>query len=68
MQQEWQGLPYLTCNLLEDWSHGFFTRHYYPQTPIPKGLLTRKLSKRMELSPMLPVKGFGWPVLTVRPY
>jgi len=31
--QTWQGLPYLTCNLLEDWSHGFFTRHYYPQTP-----------------------------------
>jgi polyphenol oxidase len=31
--QIWQGLPYLTCNLLEDWSHGFFTRHYYPQTP-----------------------------------
>jgi polyphenol oxidase len=31
--QTWQGLPYLTCNLLQDWSHGFFTRHYYPQTP-----------------------------------
>jgi YfiH family protein len=31
--QTWQGLPYLTCNLLQDWSHGFFTRHFYPQTP-----------------------------------
>ncbi|HAX77915.1 MAG TPA: laccase, partial [Cyanobacteria bacterium UBA11372] len=21
----WEGLPYLTCSLLEKWPHGFFT-------------------------------------------
>ncbi len=25
--------PYLTCDLLADWTHGFFTRHFYPQSP-----------------------------------
>lgn len=32
----WQGaadLPYLSCALLEDWPHGFFTRAFYPQLP-----------------------------------
>jgi polyphenol oxidase len=31
--QEWDGLPYLTCSLLQDWPHGFFTRQYHPQPP-----------------------------------
>jgi polyphenol oxidase len=26
--QTWQTLPYLTCTLLEDFPHGFFTRHW----------------------------------------
>jgi hypothetical protein len=29
----WQGLPYLTCSLLKDWQHGFFTQQFFPQTP-----------------------------------
>lgn len=32
----WQtcdGQPYLTCSLLEAWAHGFFTQHFWPQTP-----------------------------------
>ena len=31
--QKWQGLPYLTCELLADWRHGFFTQQCYPRTP-----------------------------------
>ncbi|HAC64292.1 MAG TPA: peptidoglycan editing factor PgeF [Cyanothece sp. UBA12306] len=31
--QNWQGLPYLTCTLLQDWKHGFFTQQFYPHTP-----------------------------------
>jgi YfiH family protein len=31
--QEWQGLPYLTCNLLQAWPHGFFTNSFYPSPP-----------------------------------
>jgi YfiH family protein len=31
--QTWQGLPYLTCSLLQPWPHGFFTHYFYPQTP-----------------------------------
>lgn len=29
----WQGLPYLTCSLLEPWQHGFFTQHFWPRSP-----------------------------------
>jgi len=29
----WEGLPYLTCNLLEPWSHGFFTQQFWPRLP-----------------------------------
>jgi len=32
----WQradGLPYLTCALLDPWAHGFFTKGFYPQLP-----------------------------------
>ncbi len=31
--QEAQGLPYLSCELLAHWQHGFFTRGFYPQLP-----------------------------------
>lgn len=26
--QSWEGRPYLICDLLEDWQHGFFTRQF----------------------------------------
>jgi len=31
--REWQGLPYLTCSLLENWQHGFFTQQFWSRTP-----------------------------------
>ncbi|MDJ0508412.1 MAG: peptidoglycan editing factor PgeF [Crocosphaera sp.] len=31
--QSYEGLPYLTCSLLEAWPHGFFTQPFYPRTP-----------------------------------
>jgi hypothetical protein len=31
--QTWEGLPYLTCDLLADWQHGFFTRQFAPREP-----------------------------------
>ena len=31
--QEWEGKPFLTCDLLEQWQHGFFTSHFSPQMP-----------------------------------
>jgi polyphenol oxidase len=31
--QTWQGLPYLTCSLLKDWQHGFFTQQFGSRTP-----------------------------------
>jgi polyphenol oxidase len=30
---EQKTLPYLTCELLKDWQHGFFTQQCYPRTP-----------------------------------
>ncbi len=32
--QSWEGLPYLTCSLLDRWSHGFFTSGFSPRGPI----------------------------------
>lgn len=32
--QTWSGLPYLTCDLLSDWQHGFFTRQFAPRQPV----------------------------------
>ena len=29
----WDELPYLTCSLLEPWSHGFFTQQFWPRSP-----------------------------------
>ena len=31
--QSWNGLPYLTCSLLQNWQHGFFTQQFYPNVP-----------------------------------
>ncbi len=31
--QKWNGLPYLTCNILKFWHHGFFTASFYPFSP-----------------------------------
>jgi len=31
--QDWKGLPYLTCELLENWQHGFFTQQFSPRLP-----------------------------------
>lgn len=31
--RRWQGLSYLTCDLLEGWAHGFFTREFAPRSP-----------------------------------
>ncbi|MBD1851403.1 peptidoglycan editing factor PgeF [Leptolyngbya sp. FACHB-711] len=31
--QTWQDLPYLTCSLLRDWSHGFFTQQFWVHAP-----------------------------------
>jgi len=31
--QQWQGLPYLSCSLLEPFAHGFFTRQCSPRLP-----------------------------------
>lgn len=29
----WEGLPYLTCSLLQNWNHGFFTSAFFPRLP-----------------------------------
>ena len=31
--QTWEELPYLTCSLLQDWKHGFFTSAFSPRSP-----------------------------------
>jgi hypothetical protein len=31
--QSWSDLPYLTCDLLKNWQHGFFTRQFSPRSP-----------------------------------
>lgn len=32
--QDWEGMPYLTCSLLQDWQHGFFSQQFYPRPPV----------------------------------
>ncbi len=32
--QTWQQLPYLTCNILDDFAHGFFTQQFSPRSPL----------------------------------
>lgn len=31
--QTWQDRTYLTCSLLKEWQHGFFTQEFSPQSP-----------------------------------
>lgn len=31
--RNWENLPYLTCSLLENWQHGFFTQQFAPRLP-----------------------------------
>ncbi|MEH2322542.1 MAG: peptidoglycan editing factor PgeF [Nostoc sp.] len=31
--RNWEGLPYLTCSILECWHHGFFTQQFWPRSP-----------------------------------
>ncbi|MEH2415989.1 peptidoglycan editing factor PgeF [Nostoc sp.] len=31
--RNWEGLPYLTCSILERWEHGFFTQQFWPRSP-----------------------------------
>ncbi|WP_392535834.1 peptidoglycan editing factor PgeF [Nostoc sp. C117] len=31
--RNWEGLPYLTCSILENWHHGFFTQQFWPRSP-----------------------------------
>lgn len=31
--RNWNGLPYLSCSLLEAWPHGFFTQQFWPRSP-----------------------------------
>lgn len=31
--QTWEGQPYLTCELLAPWQHGFFTQNFAPHMP-----------------------------------
>lgn len=31
--QTWEELPYLTCSLLQEWKHGFFTSAFSPRLP-----------------------------------
>ncbi|WP_448269062.1 peptidoglycan editing factor PgeF [Nostoc sp. DSM 114159] len=31
--RNWEGLPYLTCSILERWHHGFFTHQFWPRSP-----------------------------------
>jgi YfiH family protein len=31
--RDWEGLPYLTCSILDNWHHGFFTHQFWPRSP-----------------------------------
>ncbi|MBD2339121.1 peptidoglycan editing factor PgeF [Calothrix sp. FACHB-156] len=31
--RNWEGMPYLTCSILETWQHGFFTQPFWPRSP-----------------------------------
>ncbi|MBD2517076.1 peptidoglycan editing factor PgeF [Nostoc sp. FACHB-973] len=31
--RNWEGLAYLTCSILENWHHGFFTGQFWPRSP-----------------------------------
>ena len=52
--QEWQGTKYLTCSLLSDWKHGFFTRQFWPNLP---DKLTHALEPQAEVCRVKQVHG-----------
>lgn len=41
----WEGLPYLTCSILEPWPHGFFTQQFWPRLPSELVEVLRPLAK-----------------------
>ena len=50
----WQDLPYLTCNLLDDWKHGFFTRSFAGISPTD---LSKILSPNAEVYRLKQIHG-----------
>lgn len=50
----WSGLPYLTCSILEPWSHGFFTQQFWPRSPLE---LTKILQPKAEVYRVKQVHG-----------
>ncbi|MEB3161770.1 MAG: peptidoglycan editing factor PgeF [Prochlorothrix sp.] len=32
--EDWNGLPYLRCSLLDAWPHGFFCQQWWPRNPV----------------------------------
>ncbi len=56
-QWQWQttnGSTYLTCDLLADWAHGFFSQASWPQTP---AVLTQALNAEAEVFRVKQVHG-----------
>ncbi len=56
-QWQWQttdGFTYLTCDLLADWSHGFFSQASWPQTP---AALTQALNPQAQVFRVKQVHG-----------
>lgn len=53
-------LPYLTCSLLDDWAHGFFTQQWWPR--LPEAELGRAIASGFEADgsshPNLPHKTY----------
>lgn len=52
--QDWQGLPYLTCTLLDNWRHGFFTQQFQTHSLAE---LTEILAKGAEMYRVQQVHG-----------
>lgn len=50
----WQGQPFLTCDLLRPWPHGFFTRSFAPQVP---ETLTQALHSQAQVQRVKQVHG-----------
>lgn len=50
----WEEIPYLTCSLLDSWSHGFFTQQFWPRSPSE---LTKILQPQAEVYRVKQVHG-----------
>lgn len=50
----WEGLPYLTCSLLDPWLHGFFTQQFWPRSPLE---LVKVLQSEAEVYQLKQVHG-----------